>query len=304
MPLMKYLAFYVSIVLFISCSPSPDKPVESELFGRGIISNELPEFATSVNADETEIFFNRTTADRSSMQIMVSSLVDDVWSEPEALPFSTGEFLDVDPFLTADGSRLYFSSTRPREKGGGEEPELDTWYIERNGDSWSDPINPGSPLNSDSTEIFVSMANNGNAYFVSESDGTRGIKVSHFINEAYQPMEPIVLKLNGEVVYASNPAIAFDESFIIVASRGPDSSEDVDLYVSWNKDGTWSELVNLGPLVNTTYAEFAPGISKDGKTLYFTSERPGIVQEVEEGVRPPGDIYKVNLQAVLDSISQ
>jgi Tol biopolymer transport system component len=53
----------------------------------------------------------------------------------------------------------------------------------------------------------------------------------------------------------------------------------------------------MGPSVNTQYAEFAPGISPDGKYLFFTSERPGIVAATPEG-RPPGDIYQVELSSI------
>ena len=37
----------------------------------------------------------------------------------------------------------------------------------------------------------------------------------------------------------------------------------------------WSAPVNLGPVVNSTFAEGGPAISKDGLSLYFHSERPG-----------------------------
>jgi Tol biopolymer transport system component len=37
----------------------------------------------------------------------------------------------------------------------------------------------------------------------------------------------------------------------------------------------WGPPVNLGPVVNTTANEFAPAISKDGRSLYFASNRPG-----------------------------
>ena len=37
----------------------------------------------------------------------------------------------------------------------------------------------------------------------------------------------------------------------------------------------WSEAVNLGPVVNSTANDFAPHISKNGLSLYFTSARPG-----------------------------
>ncbi len=48
-----------------------------------------------------------------------------------------------------------------------------------------------------------------------------------------------------------------------------------DLYVSELKSGAWSEPKNLGPNVNTNYWESQPSISPDGKTLYFTGNRPG-----------------------------
>src|SRR6516165_7878028 len=37
----------------------------------------------------------------------------------------------------------------------------------------------------------------------------------------------------------------------------------------------WSEPINLGPVVNSGFNDFHPGISKDGLSLYFTSDRPG-----------------------------
>jgi WD40-like Beta Propeller Repeat len=37
----------------------------------------------------------------------------------------------------------------------------------------------------------------------------------------------------------------------------------------------WSEPVNLGPLINTAFNDQHAAISKDGLSLYFTSNRPG-----------------------------
>lgn len=297
---MKKLLFLVLVT--ISCQKSPEMAQEASLFAPNIISSELPEFATTINEVGNAIYFNRTTPDRSSMKIMHSRWVDGNWSSPEALPFSTGAYLDVDPFLSIDGNRLYFSSTRPTIEGI-ETGQFNTWYVEKSGNSWSEPINPGAPLNSDSTEIFISLTKNGNAYFVTERDGERGIAVSRFLNGQYQQPERIRLKLRGTEVYASNPCIASDERFLIVACRDPQGPGTPDLFISWNQNGEWSEMQNLGPLVNTTYAEFAPGLSKDDQTLYFTSERPGLMPAQEEGVRPPGDIYKVNLKAILDQLN-
>lgn len=37
----------------------------------------------------------------------------------------------------------------------------------------------------------------------------------------------------------------------------------------------WSAPVNLGPTINSASTEFGPALSKDGLSLYFTSNRPG-----------------------------
>ena len=40
------------------------------------------------------------------------------------------------------------------------------------------------------------------------------------------------------------------------------------------KYSEWSAPVNLGPIVNSTFLDRAPAISKDGLSLYFGSSRP------------------------------
>src|SRR5438093_8275760 len=41
------------------------------------------------------------------------------------------------------------------------------------------------------------------------------------------------------------------------------------------KFSNWAAPVNLGPVVNSAYADNGPAISKDRLSLYFTSTRPG-----------------------------
>lgn len=40
--------------------------------------------------------------------------------------------------------------------------------------------------------------------------------------------------------------------------------------------GPWTTPVNLGPAVNSGYQDSAPGLSKNGLSLYFQSQRPGL----------------------------
>jgi tetratricopeptide (TPR) repeat protein len=50
---------------------------------------------------------------------------------------------------------------------------------------------------------------------------------------------------------------------------------DGNLYVSKYKNGTWSKLEKLNSNINTKYWESHASVSKDGRTLYFTSNRAG-----------------------------
>jgi len=58
--------------------------------------------------------------------------------------------------------------------------------------------------------------------------------------------------------------------------KGPNGPfKNCDIYVSYNNNGKWSELKNLGPNINGKFSwESQPTISADGKTLYFASIRP------------------------------
>jgi hypothetical protein len=42
-----------------------------------------------------------------------------------------------------------------------------------------------------------------------------------------------------------------------------------------SKFSDWAAPVNLGPVVNSTFNDFGPAVSKDGLSLYFSSDRPG-----------------------------
>ena len=46
----------------------------------------------------------------------------------------------------------------------------------------------------------------------------------------------------------------------------------LDIYVSKrDSTGDWGPAVNLGPVINTPYNEESPFLSKDDKTLFFSS---------------------------------
>jgi Tol biopolymer transport system component len=74
------------------------------------------------------------------------------------------------------------------------------------------------------------------------------------------------------------PSIRFDGKEIFLSSdRAGSTDGSQDLWVSTrpNQGTPWSRPENLGPVVNTGFAEQQPGISDDATMLFFASDRPG-----------------------------
>ncbi|MBN2588641.1 MAG: PD40 domain-containing protein [Sedimentisphaerales bacterium] len=74
-----------------------------------------------------------------------------------------------------------------------------------------------------------------------------------------------------------NPDISADGLTLFFNSRRPGGQGDNDIYMitRTTKDEPWSEPENIGSVINSPYLDAHPSISSDGKSLYFTSDRPG-----------------------------
>jgi hypothetical protein len=275
----------------------------------GIVSTAEPEFAFTMTAKGDEVWFDRASADRRTLTIMTSRLEGGRWSEPAATPF-TGSWRDVDPWITPDGSMLFFSSNRPVPGGAG--TGFHAWYARRgDGGSWSEPAEAGRPMNSDSSDTFVSASRDSTFVFASNRDGHQRLyRVMLSSGRSYRPIWVGLRALfDDSIVDAGNPAIAPSGRFIVFA-RAP-RGERAQLYFSCHSAGAptirdrpgyqpaaerWSVPRPLSDAVNSAFAEFAPFIDAREQNLYFTSERPGLVGAQPDSVRPPGDIYRIPLR--------
>ncbi len=295
-----YLAPILAIWGFAACAQPHEEaakatPGSPQIFAEGIVSTGAPEFASSFTPDGRTVYFNRTTPDRSSLVIMKSEQVDGVWQEPDTASFS-GTWFDVDPFVAPDGSKLFISSTRPTSASD-TLLDFNTWVVSLQDGSEGEPWPLPEPLNSDSTEVFASATLSGALYFSSDRDGVmRTVRASSMEPDARLTVVPIDLNVGAGV---GNPAISPDEQYLVVVTRSDSGIGAADLFVSKRIGESWTPAHLLPEPINSTFTDFAPSWSPDGKYLYFTSERPGVAGPVAEGVRPPGDIYRVEASAIV-----
>jgi Tol biopolymer transport system component len=264
-----------------------------ERFAEGVITTAAPEFAITFTPDGRTAYFNRASTDRRTLSIMVSRLAEAAWQQPVLAPFS-GKHRDVDPFVTPDGDRLYFSSDRPTSSSDNE-PDFNTWYIDAKDGGWGEPQTLGEPLNSRGTDVFVSATRSGALYFSSNRDGATRTYRATAAKGGWSVTRPSFDINDAEG--AGNPLIAPDESFLIFTSDHPGGAGGADLWITRREAGHWTSSRPLTS-VNSPYADFAPGLHPDGRFLFFTSERPGVVGPVGSDARPPGDIYRIALADV------
>lgn len=104
---------------------------------------------------------------------------------------------------------------------------------------------------------------------------------------------PVLLspEINAEEANEGSPAFSPDGKTLVFA-RGntgkKNSSKDVDLYMSRNVEGKWTAPAIL-PINDSLAWDGSPAFSRDGKTLYFASNRPGGAGGI--------DIYRTNMDA-------
>jgi hypothetical protein len=231
----------------------------------------------AISSEEDEIYFSiQSHADEVSF-IAFAKKINDTWVEPEIVNFS-GKYFDIEPFLTSDGLKLYFASNRPMIDGENKIKDFDIWYVERKNinSAWSDPINIGSPINSDKDEFYPSIANNNNFYFTSNERSTKGkddIFISYWKDGKYSEPASMSDSINSDG-YEFNAFISPDESHIIfTAYQREDGFGSGDLYISYKiSDSTWTKAKNLGNEINSNKMDYCPYVGANNN-LYFTSKR-------------------------------
>ena len=244
-----------------------------EVFAPGIISLGFHENGIVFSSDGNELFYSTSDSKYAFKTFIYLKKEDNGWSTPEMAPFS-GNYYDHSAFFSPDGKKMYFSSTRPVSSSLDKKEDLDVWFVEREGDSWGEPVHLEGPLNTDRSEQITSIAANGTIYLrTNYEDGKWGIYISRLENGIYTAAEKLGKTINAGY-NEGNPFVSPDERFMLFKSGRPGGYGNTDLYVSFRqRNRSWGEPINLGPKINSPEHELEPRLSPDGKYLFFTSFR-------------------------------
>ena len=218
-------------------SPEEDSKIQDA--GLGVNTQRGGEYVPVPTADGNGLFFTgRERPDGvGGEDIYFSTLQNGVWGKSQLVKeLSTGNS-EATTAVSADANQLVvFSASAPQRFGGG-----DLYLTERTPNGWGPLQLLPKPINSEFWDSDGMITSDGNAIlFTSERPGGVG---------QFQPKDRY---FHGE------------------------TWGNTDIYVCLKTATGWSNPINLGPTINTPFAERTPFLHPDGKTLYFsTSGREG-----------------------------
>ena len=97
------------------------------------------------------------------LMLFSSSRVDGVWDRPRPFFLNNPDYSVGHPALSADGSLLLFVSDMPGGYGG-----TDIYACQKKNDTWGDPVNLGSEINTPGNEMFPYLSPRGDLCFASD----------------------------------------------------------------------------------------------------------------------------------------
>ncbi|GIV41757.1 MAG: hypothetical protein KatS3mg034_1067 [Vicingaceae bacterium] len=214
---------------------------------------------------------------------LASDVNEKISIDPVGPPINT-RYHEYVPLITPDESVLIFTYRGPKSLGGLQnkygKPDPDGDYFEdimisyKKDGQWSEPVSIGNNINTTKHDASIALSVDGQKLliFKSTKKDNGDIYISYLQGTEWS--RPV--KVQGEIntnYWEGSATLSSDERFMIFASDRPGGFGGRDLYIAERlPDGTYGNVKNLGPTINTKYNEDSPYWHPDGVTLYFSSE--------------------------------
>lgn len=175
--------------------------------------------------------------------------------------------------ISADGRRMVFTGCNRRGGSG----RCDLYIVQKEGDTWSVPVNIGPPVNTQYTETQPALSADGKMlYFASDRPGGKGAVdlwvCRQLDNNTWTKPENLGDTVNTRGNEMS-PFIHPDGRTLYLASDGHIGLGGYDLFISrMDSSGRWTKPVNLGYPINTHKDEFGLVVNSSGSRAYYASD--------------------------------
>lgn len=194
---------------------------------------------------------------------------------------------DYGAYFTGNESEIIFTSRRPVKKGPGKKKlnKLDNKYFEKIYKAqkvdgiWRESEIMKRPINAKGQRATAGMSNDGKRLFLyidkKRKRGGNLYEVKQNKKGEWKKPKKMSSKINSKAIETS-VALSYDKRFLYFVSTKKRRKHQGrrDIYVmEINKRGKrYKRPKNLGPTINTKYAEDYVWMHPDNKTLYFSSK--------------------------------
>jgi len=198
------------------------------------------------------------------------------------------EFAELNPVMAPDGNTLYFGrKSHPSNRYGTQGSETvagsqDIWFSERVGDVWSTARRMPDVLNRDQYNTILSISPDGQTIllkgaYINGVYESRGFSLAKKVVGGWSIPEKIQIPGYEKMSRGKNEYayLSMDGKALLLAFAEKKNSDRDDIYVSLLGDSGWSRPEQLGEAINTEFSETTPFLAADGRTMYFSSDRPG-----------------------------
>ena len=191
-------------------------------------------------------------------------------------------FPEYGPSISTDEETIFFTA-RKANSVGGKKNKYDNGYYEDvytsvkiNG-QWQPARQLSKKVNTDLHDAVAGLSPDGSILYIYRDSGTDGgdLYQSFLSGDTWE--EPVHLNKNINTKFKeSNVSLSYDGKRLYFVSNRISGFGNKDIYYcDLDAKGEWGPAKNLGPEINTKYAEEAVFIHPDGVTLYFSSKGHG-----------------------------
>lgn len=111
-------------------------------------------------------------------KLYIYELKGNKWSKKDPFPYNNDSYSIMHPSISADGQYLYFASDMPGGQGG-----MDIYVCKKEGNSWNQPTNMGTEINTPGNEVFPYIRKDSTLFFSSDlHPGFGGLDVFSAVN--------------------------------------------------------------------------------------------------------------------------
>ncbi len=186
-------------------------------------------------------------------------------------------------------TRLFYTASKPGNIGGsinqrgqqdarGGSYFADIFSCRQEGGEWGNPEPATGDILTAQHETILDFSADGNILYYQRGlqQGEGSILADALYPSDRAAASRLIAESGLNPSWGDQALFVFNDTLLLFASRRPGGYGGLDLYRTALRGGRWTIPENLGSTINSAFDETTPFLARDGRTLYFSTNRSSI----------------------------